>query len=169
MVGFSNPPHDAALVRTVLAGDPVGLRTGRKDREAVGARRGLVQEVGSDVLGLTRHPPADPLRRRGGAAPPSGGSFGARRPCARSYGGTIFRLGGREHEPPKNPGLFNSGRRSLCPTPPNTPPNRQSPARGAPPQGEQTGTPDATRAAHDTPEGAPCPRRARDPASARPG
>src|SRR4051794_18764898 len=42
----------------------------------------------------------------------------------------IFRLGGREHEPPKNRGLFSSVRRSLCPTPPNTLPNRQSPAQG---------------------------------------
>src|SRR6476620_7050829 len=70
MVGFSHPPNDAALVRTVLAGDPVGLRTGRKDREAAGARRGLVQEVGPDVLGLPRHRPADPLGR-GGRAPDS--------------------------------------------------------------------------------------------------
>src|SRR3982751_1204102 len=75
MVGFSNPPHDAALVRTVLAGDPVGLRTGRKDREAVGARRGLVQEVGSDVLGLPRHRPADPLGRGGRAPDPMAGRF----------------------------------------------------------------------------------------------
>src|SRR5215203_2465982 len=70
MVGFGDPPNHAALVRTVLAGDPVGLRTGRKDREAVGARRGLVQEVGPDVLGLPRHRPADPLGR-GGRAPDS--------------------------------------------------------------------------------------------------
>src|SRR5512132_3501372 len=75
MVGFSNPPNDAALVRTVLAGDPVGLRTGRKDREAVGARRGLVQEVGSDVLGLPRHRPADPLGRGGRAPDPMAGRF----------------------------------------------------------------------------------------------
>ena len=47
---------------------------------------------------------------------------------ARSYGGMIFRLGGREHEPPKNRGLFSSVRPSLCLTPPNTLPNRQSPA-----------------------------------------
>src|SRR4051794_36415797 len=39
----------------------------------------------------------------------------------------IFRLGGREHEPPKNRGLFSSVRRSLCPTPPNTLPNCESP------------------------------------------
>src|SRR3954453_17933918 len=63
-------------------------------------------------------------RRSRTASPPSGGSFGPRRPCARSYGGMIFRLGGREHEPPKNPGLFSSVRWSLCPTPPNTLPNR---------------------------------------------
>src|SRR6185436_7421672 len=75
MVGFSNPPNDAALVRTVLAGDPVGLRTGRKDREAAGARRGLVQEVGSDVLGLPRHRPADPLGRGGRAPDPMAGRF----------------------------------------------------------------------------------------------
>src|SRR5689334_12413293 len=75
MVGFGNPPHDAALVRTVLAGDPVGLRTGRKDRQAVGARRGLVQEVGSDVLGLPRHRPADPLGRGGRAPDPMAGRF----------------------------------------------------------------------------------------------
>src|SRR3954469_3140019 len=65
MVGFGDPPNHAALVRTILAGDPVGLRTGREDREAVGARRGLVQEVGPDVLGLPRHRPAS--RFAGGA------------------------------------------------------------------------------------------------------
>src|SRR5689334_10920693 len=75
MVGFGNPPNDTALVRAVLAGDPVGLRTGRKDREAVGARRGLVQEVGSDVLGLPRHRPADPLGRGGHAPDPMAGRF----------------------------------------------------------------------------------------------
>src|ERR1051325_3059735 len=75
MVGFSNPPNDAALVRTVLAGDPVGLRTGRKDREAVGARRSLVQEVGPDVLGLPRHCPAAPLGRGGRAPDPMAGRF----------------------------------------------------------------------------------------------
>src|SRR3954465_8383600 len=57
-------------------------------------------------------------RRSRTASPPSGGSFGPRRPAARSYGGMIFRLGGREHEPPKNRDLFSSVRRSLCPTPP---------------------------------------------------
>src|SRR4051794_21598427 len=75
MVGFSDPPNHAALVRTVLAGDPVGLRTGREDREAVGARRGLVQEVGPDVLGLPRHRPADPLGRGGRAPDPMAGRF----------------------------------------------------------------------------------------------
>src|SRR5215203_3542848 len=75
MVGFGDPPNHAALVRTVLAGDPVGVRTGRKDREAVGARRGLVQEVGSDVLGLPRHRPADPLGRGGRAPDPMAGRF----------------------------------------------------------------------------------------------
>ena len=34
-----------------------------------------------------------------------------------------------EHEPPKNPGLLSSVRRSLHPTPPDTLPNRQSPAK----------------------------------------
>src|SRR4051812_44343409 len=75
MVGFGDPPNHAALVRTVLAGDPVGLRTGREDREAVGARRGLVQEVGPDVLGLPRHRPADPLGRGGRAPDPMAGRF----------------------------------------------------------------------------------------------
>src|SRR4051812_50036434 len=75
MVGFGDPPNHAALVRTVLAGDPVGLRTGREDREAVGARRGLVQEVGPDVLGLPRHRPADPLGRGGRAPDPMAGWF----------------------------------------------------------------------------------------------
>src|SRR3954451_12730528 len=75
MVGFGDPPNHAALVRTVLAGDPVGLRTGREDREAVGARRGLVQEVGSDVLGLPRHRPADPLGRGGRVPDPMAGRF----------------------------------------------------------------------------------------------
>src|SRR4051794_16925657 len=73
MVGFGDPPNHAALVRTVLAGDPVGLRTGREDREAIGARRGLVQEVGPDVLGLPRHRPADPLGRGGRAPDPMAG------------------------------------------------------------------------------------------------
>src|SRR4051794_9228456 len=84
MVGFSNPPNDAALVRTVLAGDPVGLRTGRKDREAVGARRGLVQELGSDVLGLPRHRPADPLGRGGRAPDPMRDDFPTWRSRART-------------------------------------------------------------------------------------
>src|SRR5690349_24678422 len=75
MVGFGNPPNHAALVRIVLAGDPVGLRTGRKDRKAVGARRGLVQEVGADVLGLPRHRPADPLGRGSCAPDPMAGRF----------------------------------------------------------------------------------------------
>src|SRR3954452_13126475 len=75
MVGFGDPPNHAALVRTVLAGDPVGLRTGREGREAVGARRGLVQEVGPDVLGLPRHRPADPLGRGGRAPDPMAGRF----------------------------------------------------------------------------------------------
>src|SRR3954453_23449965 len=75
MVGFGDPPNHAALVRTVLAGDPVGLRTGREGREAVGARRGLVQEVGPDVLGLHRHRPADPLGRGGRAPDPMAGRF----------------------------------------------------------------------------------------------
>src|SRR4051794_1881425 len=75
MVGFGDPPNHAALVRTVLAGDPVGLRTGREDREAVGARRGLVQEVGPDVLGLPRHRPADPLGRGGRAPDPMAERF----------------------------------------------------------------------------------------------
>src|SRR3954463_14139204 len=75
MVGFGDPPNHAALVRTVLTGDPVGLRTGREDREAVGARRGLVQEVGPDVLGLPRHRPADPLGRGGRAPDPMAERF----------------------------------------------------------------------------------------------
>src|SRR3954469_13083353 len=75
MVGFGDPPNHAALVRTVLAGDPVGLRTGCEDREAVGTRRGLVQEVGPDVLGLPRHRPADPLGRGGRAPDPMAGRF----------------------------------------------------------------------------------------------
>src|ERR1700751_6243284 len=75
MVGSGDPPNHAALVRTVLAGDPVGLRAGREDREAVGARRGLVQEVGPDVLGLPRHRPADPLGRGGRAPDPMAGRF----------------------------------------------------------------------------------------------
>src|SRR3954471_8260625 len=75
MVGFGDPPNHAALVRTVLAGDPVGLRTGRKDREAVGARRGLLQEGGPDVLGLPRHRPADPLGRGGRAPDPMAERF----------------------------------------------------------------------------------------------
>src|SRR5215218_5047842 len=75
MIGFGDPPNHAALVRTVLAGDPVGLRTGREDREAIGARRGLVQEVGPDVLGLPHHRPADPLGRGGRAPDPMAGRF----------------------------------------------------------------------------------------------
>src|SRR3954452_13117909 len=54
MVGFGDPPNHAAPVRTVLAGDPVGLRTGREDREAVGARRGLVQEARIAALSTAR-------------------------------------------------------------------------------------------------------------------
>src|SRR5690349_6812102 len=73
MVGFGNPPSHAALVRTVLAGDPVGLRTGRKDREAVGARCGLVQKVGADVLRLPRHRTADPFGRGCRAPDPKAG------------------------------------------------------------------------------------------------
>ena len=67
------------------------------------------------VLGAAWYKKSD--RRSRTASPPSGGSFGLRRPCARSYGGMIFRLGGREHEPPKNRGLFSSVRPSLCLTP----------------------------------------------------
>src|SRR4051812_26708942 len=84
MVGFGDPPNHAALVRTVLAGDPVGLRTGREDREAVGARRGLVQEVGPDVLGLPRDRPADPLGRGGRAPDPMAGRFPTWRSQART-------------------------------------------------------------------------------------
>src|SRR4051812_50130438 len=112
MVGFSNPPNDAALVRTVLAGDPVGLRTGRKDREAVGARRGLVQEVGSDVLGLPRHRPADPLGRGGRAPDPMAGRF--------------FGLAGAGTDHPKNQASFKTAGGGVVltrPTPPPPPPD----------------------------------------------
>jgi hypothetical protein len=44
------------------------------------------------------------------ASPLSGGSSGQRRPCAQSCGGTIFRVGGREHEPPKPRPSATSGR-----------------------------------------------------------
>jgi hypothetical protein len=67
-------------------------------------------------------------RRSRTPSPSSGGSSGPRRPCARSCGGTIFRLGGRAHEPPKNPGPFSSVWPISCPTPPNALRNRQSPA-----------------------------------------
>src|SRR4051794_41302155 len=112
MVGFSNPPNDAALVRTVLAGDPVGLRTGRKDREAVGARRGLVQEVGSDVLGLPRHRPADPLGRGGRAPDPMAGRF--------------FHLAGAGTHQPKNPATSKAAGRAFVPPPPTHPPTPPS-------------------------------------------
>src|SRR4051794_41863211 len=113
MVGFSNPPNDAALVRTVLAGDPVGLRTGRKDREAVGTRRGLVQEVGSDVLGLPRHRPADPLGRGGRAPDPMAGRF--------------FHFAGAGTKHPKKQAPSTTAGGGFFPTPPKPPPTPQKP------------------------------------------
>src|SRR4051794_29410208 len=115
MVGFSNPPNDAALVRTVLAGDPVGLRTGRKDREAVGARRGLVQEVGSDVLGLPRHRPADPLGRGGRAPDPMAGRF------------SDLAVASTNH--PKNPASSAAARGAYVPPPPTPSPTPQNQPR----------------------------------------
>src|SRR4051812_49659948 len=107
MVGFGDPPNHAALVRIVLAGNPVGLRTGREDREAIGARRGLVQEVGSDVLGLPRHRPADPLGRGGRAPDPMAGRFfdfaGASTNHRKNQASSTTAGGGYFLPPPKPP------------------------------------------------------------------
>src|SRR4051812_49640201 len=115
MVGFGDPPNHAALVRTVLAGDLVGLRTGREDREAVGARRGLVQEVGPDVLGLPRHRPADPLGRGGRAPDPMAGRF--------------FDFAGAGTNHPKNQAPSATAGRGYVPPPLTPPPTPQNPLK----------------------------------------
>src|SRR4051812_49785638 len=121
MVGFGDPPNHAALVRIVLAGNPVGLRTGREDREAIGARRGLVQEVGSDVLGLPRHRPADPLGRGGRAPDPMAGRF--------------FHLAGAGTKHPKNPASSTTAGRAYFLPRPTTPPTPTNPPKGGPDRG----------------------------------
>src|SRR5690349_4579158 len=75
VVRSGHSPDHAAAARPVLAGHLVGGRTGQHNREAPGARRGLVQEAGANLCRLPCCRQADPLGRGGSQPDPVAGGL----------------------------------------------------------------------------------------------